>query len=85
MVAWARSSLSKGGVRQRCMLAPLAPYLFLIVGEVLNYIFKRALGEEKFSGVRLSSRKQQCISQYADNSSFFICGKKACIDKMVRL
>lgn len=37
---------------------PLAPYLFLIIGEVLNHIFKKAIGEGRFVGVRLPCGKQ---------------------------
>ena len=49
------------GVRQRC---PLAPYLFLIVGEALTHVFKKAIGEGRIRGVVLpGGKKQQCISQ----------------------
>lgn len=70
------------GVRQGC---PLAPYLFLIVGEVLNHIFKEAIREGRILGVRLRGGKQQCILQYANNSSLLLRGEKSSIDEMVRL
>ena len=71
------------GVRQGC---PLAPYLFLIVGEVLTHIFKKAIGEGRIRGVVLpGGKKQQCISQYADDSSFMVKGDKRDVDELVRL
>lgn len=70
------------GVRQGC---PLAPYLFLIVGETLNHIIKKAMREGRIHGVKLPGGKQQCISQYADDTSFLIKREKSCIDEVVRL
>ena len=71
------------GVKQGC---PLAPYFFLIVGESLTYIIKKAVEEKKLKCVVLpGSKKQQCISQYADDSCFMIRGEKRDIDELVRL
>ena len=71
------------GVRQGC---PLAPYLFLMVGEVLTHIIKKAIAEGRIRGVVLpGGKKQQCISQYADDSSFMVKGEKKDIDELVRL
>lgn len=41
----------------------------------------------KIIGVKLLEGKQQCISQYADNSSFLIWGRgdKLLVDELVRL
>ena len=71
------------GVRQGC---PLAPYLFLIVGEILIHMIKRAVEEGRLKGVFLpGGKKQQCISQYADDSSFMVRGTKEDVDKLVRI
>ena len=78
-----RSFKVERGVRQGC---PLAPYLFLIVGEALTHIIKKAVKEKKLRGVMLpGGKKQQCISQYADNSSFMVKGDKRDIDELVKL
>ena len=70
-------------MRQGC---PLAPYLFLIVGEVLTHIIKKAVAEGRLRGIYLpGGRKQQCISQYADDSSFMVRGEKKDVDELVRL
>ena len=71
------------GVRQRY---PLLPYLFLIVREALTHIIKKTMVEERLKGVvLLGGKKQQCIFQYADDSSFMVRGEKKDIDELVRL
>ena len=71
------------GVWQGC---PLAPYLFLIVGEALTHTIKKSVEEKRLKGVVLpGGKKQQCISQYADDSSFMVRGEKRDIDELVRL
>lgn len=70
------------GMKQGCLM-PL--YRFLIVVDIFNHIFKKALGKGRILGVRLPGGKQQCISQYAKDSSFLIQGEKTCIDEIVRL
>ena len=71
------------GVRQGC---PLAPYLFLIVGEALTHTIKKAVKEKRLRGVVLSGgKKQQCISQYTDDSSFMVRGDKRDINELVKL
>ena len=71
------------GVRQGC---PLAPYLFLIVGEVLTHVIKKAVKEGRLRGVSLPGGKsQQSISQYADDSSFMVRGDKRYVDELVRI
>ena len=78
-----RSFKVERGVRQGC---PLAPYLFLIVGEVLTHIIKKAMAEGKIKGVVLpGGKKQHCISQYADDSLFMVKGEKKNVDELVRL
>jgi hypothetical protein len=71
------------GVRQGC---PLAPYLFLIVGEVLTHVIKKAVTDGRLRGITLpGGTKQQCISQYADDSSFMVKGEKRYVDELVRI
>jgi hypothetical protein len=60
----------KRGVRQGC---PLAPYLFLLVQEVLNLVVKNAEAKGKIKGIRLpDSEKTQLISQFVDDTSFIL-------------
>ena len=71
------------GVRQGC---PLAPYLFLIVGEVLIHMVKKAVDEGRLRGVYLpGGKKQHYISQYADDSSFMVRGTKEDVDEFVKI
>ena len=73
----------KRGVRQGC---PLAPYLFLIVGEILTHMVKKAVGEGRLRGVYLpGGKKQHCISQYADDSSFMVRDTKDDVDELVKI
>ena len=71
------------GVRQGCLLAP---YLFLIVGEVFTHLVKRAKAEGRIHGISLlGERRQQSIIQYADDYMFMIRGEKKFVDELVRL
>lgn len=71
------------GVGQGC---PLAPYLFLLVGEVITHIIKKAVASGRLRGITLpGGTKQQSISQYADDSSFMVRGEKRDVDELVRL
>jgi hypothetical protein len=55
------------GVRQDC---PLAPYLFLLVGGVLNLSIKAEERAGRIRGISLpGSQGYQTIAQYADDSS----------------
>ena len=65
---------------------PLAPYLFLIVGEILTHVIKKAVAEGRLKGVYLpGGKKQQSISQYVDDSSFMVRGTKEDVDELERL
>lgn len=71
------------GVRQGC---PFALYLFLIVGEVLMHIIKKAATEGRLKRISLPGGKRwQSISQHADDSSFMIKRDKRYLDELVRL
>jgi hypothetical protein len=60
-------------VRQGC---PLAPYLFLIVGEVLNFMFKKVVKFIHIKGITLlRGIMQQIISQFANDTTLNIYGK----------
>ena len=62
----------KREVKQGC---PLAPYLFLIVGEVFTHVIKKAVKEGRLRGVSLpGGKRQQSIFQYVDDSSFMVRG-----------
>jgi hypothetical protein len=62
------------GVRQGC---PVAPYLFLIVGEILNECIKREVSVGRIRGIRLpGSEEQQILSPYADDSSLTVAGEE---------
>jgi hypothetical protein len=62
------------GVRQGC---PLAPYLFLIIGEVLNLYIKAEVENGRIRGIILpGTLEQQTTSQYADDSSLTLRRKK---------
>jgi hypothetical protein len=51
------------GVRQGC---PLAPYLFLVIGEILNHAIKREVVRGRICGINLpGASEQQTIAQYA--------------------
>jgi hypothetical protein len=71
------------GVRQGC---PLAPYPFLIVGESLIKLITKVISEERLKGITLpGGKKQQNISQYADDYSFMVRGEIKYVDELVRL
>lgn len=63
----------------------MALYLFLIVGEVLTHVIKKALYMEVDGDLFTWGRKQHSISQYADHSSFMVRGEKPDVDELVRL
>jgi hypothetical protein len=76
-----RESCSQGNVnghqtqafRQGC---PLAPYLFLIVGEYLNCVIKREVGQGRICGIQLPrATESQTIAQFADDTSLSIRGE----------
>ena len=47
---------------------------------------KKKIAEGRIRGVvLLGGKKQQCISQYADDSSFMIKGEKKDVDELVKL
>jgi hypothetical protein len=58
----------KRSMRQGC---PLAPYLFLIVGEALNDKIYEEQRVGRIEGIHLPmSDRRQMIAQYADDISF---------------
>lgn len=58
----------------------------MIVGEALTHIFRKVVDEGKLKGVVLpGGKKQQYISQYADDSSFMVKDEKKDVDELVRL
>jgi hypothetical protein len=62
------------GVRQGC---PLAPYLFLVVAEVLNSMVKLGVAEGRLKGITLPMEgRQQVLAQYADDTSLTLLGEE---------
>jgi hypothetical protein len=62
------------GVRQGC---PLAPYLFLLVGETLHAATRVAVAANKLSGIVLPDGvSQQTLLQYADDTTFTLVGEE---------
>lgn len=62
------------GVRQGC---PLAPYLFLIIAEVLNIMVKEEMVRGNIQGISLPFLgRQQVVAQYADDTSFTLLGEE---------
>ena len=60
------------GVRQGC---PLAPYLFLFVGEILNLTAKEAMHTGELEGIQLPANTGELlIFQYADDTDFALRG-----------
>lgn len=71
------------GVRQGC---PLAPYLFLIVAEVLNVMVKEGVARGTVKGIRLpEGDRQQVVAQFADDTSFTLLGDEAPVKALVEL
>jgi hypothetical protein len=62
------------GVRQGC---PLAPYLFLIMAEVLNSMIKIETAAGRIRGIQLPVEdRQQVLAQYADDTSLTLLGEE---------
>ena len=56
------------------------------MGGVLIHLITKAVSDGRLKGITLpGGKKQQSISQYADNSSFMVRGEKQYVDKLVRL
>ena len=71
------------GVRQGC---PLAPYLFLIVTEVLNAMVSQEMRAGRVQGISLPFEgRQQIIAQYADDTSFTLFGNEEKVRCLVYL
>jgi hypothetical protein len=70
------------GLRQGC---PLAPYLFLVVGEILNHSLKREVQQGRFKGIDLPGAPEpQTIAQYADYTSLTIRGEEPFVRTTVK-
>ena len=71
------------GVRQGC---PLAPYLFLIVAEVLNVMVSQEMRAGRVQGISLPFEgHQQIIAQYADDTSFTLFGDEEKVTCLIYL
>ena len=71
------------GVRQGC---PLAPYLFILVAEVLNAMVTQEMWEGRVQGISLPFEGcQQIIAQYPDDTSFTLFGDEEKVRCLVYL
>jgi len=71
------------GVRQGC---PLAPYLFLFVGEALKVAAKKLSEEGEFAGVTFPEGvSEQLISRYANDVNFIIKAEEKYFWRLVLL
>jgi hypothetical protein len=69
------------GVRQGC---PVALYLFLVIGKILNTCIKKEVALGRIKGIILPcSEKQQIINQYANDSSLTLKGEEAIVEQTV--
>jgi hypothetical protein len=56
------------------------------VDEALTQLITKAIAEGRLKDIILpGDKKQQSISQYADDSSFMVRGEKKYVDELVRL
>lgn len=73
LITYPSEVLERGG-REGC---PFAPYLLLIVGEILNHMIKRALTNKEIRGVVMPNPTQQhIVVQYVDDTSYIVEGKE---------
>lgn len=71
------------GVRQGC---PLAPLLFLIMGEALHTKVHQAQVQSHIKGVELlASKEQQLTLQFADDTSFTIRAEQRSVSTLVNI
>jgi len=71
------------GVRQGC---PLAPYLFLLVGEAFNVAAKENQRLGKIQGIQLpESEDRQLLFQYANDNGVSILGQEIFLKNTVDL
>jgi hypothetical protein len=62
------------GVRQGW---PLAPYIFLIMGEILNMMFNGVMKIGKVRGIKMfNSKGQQTFLEYLDDTTIIVLGMK---------
>jgi hypothetical protein len=69
------------GVRQGC---PLAPYLFLIIGEFLNFAIKREVSKGQIQGINLPGASEpQKIAQFANDMLLSVKGEEGPVQATV--
>lgn len=69
------------GVRQGC---PLAPYLFILITEVLNLMVKTEVVGEVIKGIKLPVEdKQQVMAQYANDTSMTLLDEEGSVKAMI--
>lgn len=71
------------GVRQGC---PLAPYLFIILADVLNIAVQTEACAGRIKGISLPfEHRQQILAQYADDTSFTLLGEEESVRSLIYL
>jgi hypothetical protein len=67
------------GVRHEC---PLLPYLFLLVGEILNILIKQLVGKREICRmVLIRGEREKILSQYAHDTTFTLVGSEDNVNK----
>jgi hypothetical protein len=62
----------------------LAPYLFLIIAEVLNAMVRKEVDDRLVKGIELPvENRQQVMLQYAYDTSFTLQGEEASVRRLV--
>lgn len=68
-------------VRQGC---PLAPYLFIILADVLNIMVQAEGRAGRIKGIILPMReRQQILAQYADDTSITLLGEEGSVRNLI--
>ncbi len=74
-----RCFLIRKGVRHGC---PLIPYLFLLVGEILNIWIKQLVGKREICGmVLLGGEREKNLSEYAHDTTLTLVGNEDNVNK----
>lgn len=69
------------GFRQKC---PLAPYIFIILTDVLNIMVQAKVILGRVKGISLPiANRQQILAEYADDTSFTLLGDEESVRNLI--